>query len=53
MLSLGDLVPRRLTLFAKEYRNFPSFAYGSPVSSFLWILSVIPGTESITFITVL
>jgi hypothetical protein len=49
MPSLGDLVPRRLILFGREYRKSLLFAYSSPISSFLWILSVIPGTKSVTF----
>lgn len=49
MSSLRDRVSRRLTLFGKEYRKSLLFAYSSPLSSFLWILSVILGTESVTF----
>jgi hypothetical protein len=49
MRSLESYVPRRLILFAKEYRKSILFAYSSPLSSFLWILSVILQAESVTF----
>lgn len=49
MFSLENIIPRRFILFGKEYRKSPLFAYSTPISSFLWILSAIPGARSVTF----
>lgn len=48
MASLQNIIPRRLRLFGKEYRKSILFAYSSPLSSFFWILSVVPSRDSNT-----